>query len=388
MPSAPHLELVLQTYTVILVLTSLYSLYMFKAFPSRPKKVDAASWPKVSIVVPVKDEEDTIALCLDSLQALDYVSKEIIVVDGGSKDGTRKILQRYVPEVVVFDEGALPDGWIGKNWACHQGYLQAGGELLLFTDGDTKHSSDSLRRSVGYLVSSGADLVSIYPHLVMRGFGELLMMPLISFLIFIYCGGNKVNDDASRRYMANGQYILTRRDAYEKVGGHTAVRGKIVEDVSLAGVYKRRGSRVRVVYGLDALETRMYRSFRELWGGWVKNTYAGFNFNPAKLLGGLLAIFAAFLLPFTMLAVGMLGGDEAHRLLLVYGALGSVVVLSRMAVFYQRIGGSVKYTLLTPVASTVYLLIMITSFLKVVAAGGVVWKDRKYDLAEMRRSES
>src|SRR3972149_4740115 len=117
MPSDPYLELVLQTCTVILVLTSLYSLYMFKAFPSLPKNVDSASWPKVSIVVPVKDEGDTIALCLDSLQALDYVSKEIIVVDGGSKDGTRKILQKYRQGVVVVEEGALPDGWIGKNWA-------------------------------------------------------------------------------------------------------------------------------------------------------------------------------------------------------------------------------------------------------------------------------
>jgi chlorobactene glucosyltransferase len=360
---------------------------MLKVFPSLPTTAAAATWPKVSIIVPVKDEEDTIELCLDTLLNLEYSSKEIIVIEGGSEDGTGRVLQTYSDKVTVLNERALPDGWIGKNWACHLGYLRSKGELLLFTDGDTAHVPSSLKRSVKHLLTNDVDMVSIYPKLVTRSFGERLMTPLIAFLIFIYSGGNRVNDDASSRHMANGQYILTTKSTYEKVGGHAAIKNEIVEDVKMAEAYKSRGCRVRVVYGFDALETRMYSDFGELWRGWVKNTYAGFNFSPVKFVGGGLAVFAAFLLPFFILAYGTFSSGGLFNLFTVYGSFCSVVVMGAMAILHHKIGGSLKYTLLTPLAVTVYFAIMLVSFYKVTAGGGVGWKERKYNLKTMRKED-
>lgn len=379
-----YAEILLQTYTLGLLVTAFYALYMFRVFPSLPKIGVVEVWPKVSIIVPVMDEEDTIDLCLKSLVTLDYPSIEVLVIDGGSKDGTGGILQMYSDRVTVLSEGALPDGWIGKNWACHQGYLRAKGEILLFTDGDTAHSVDSLKRSVSLLLTGGVDMVSLYPKLLTRSFGERLMTPLIAFLIFVYTGGDGVNDDASGRHIANGQYILTKRSVYEKIGGHTAVKKEILEDVKLAEVYKKNGRRVRVVYGLDALETRMYSDFGDLWNGWIKNTYAGFNFNPIKFAGGFFAVFATFLPPFLILAYGSLGGGGLSDLFIAYGIAGSLIVLGRMAIFYRRMAGSFWYTLLTPLAVTIYLALMMVSLYKVVAGGGVKWKERKYNLMAMR----
>src|SRR5207302_1157858 len=195
----------------------------------------------------------TVSDCVRSLVGLEYPNREIIVVDGGSTDGTRELVQKFVPEITIVDEDPLPVGWVGKNWACHLGYKKSRGELLLFTDGDSFHATDSLARSVNYLRSEKADLVTLAPGTILRSFWERLLQPPIFLLIMILVGGKLVNDDNRQNAIGNGQYMLFRREAYDKIGGHHAVRDKIIEDYSLGRLLKRAGMRLRFVTAPDAL---------------------------------------------------------------------------------------------------------------------------------------
>src|SRR2546428_141781 len=204
-------------------------------FPALP--VDATHTSNrslVSIILPVRDQARTVDECVASLVGLDYPEKEIIVVDGNSTDGTLDILRSFDGKISLVEEEPLPDGWVGKNWACHMGYQQARGDLLLFTDGDSTHSRDSLARTVNYLEVTKADLVTLAPAAILRSFWEKLLQPPIFWLIMMFVGGKWVNDDSKPRWaLGNGQYMLFRREAYDRVGGHSAVRDRISEDSSL-----------------------------------------------------------------------------------------------------------------------------------------------------------
>src|SRR5438876_7421460 len=234
-------------------------------FPTLPAQTGTGSnVPLVSIILPVRNQARTVSDCVSSLVGLEYPNKEIIVVDGGSNDGTRELVQKFAHEIMVVDEEPLPIGWVGKNWACHLGYKRSKGELLLFTDGDSVHATDSLTRAVNYLQSENADLVTLAPATILRSFWEKLLQPPIFLLIMILVGGRLVNDDRRGNAIGNGQYMLFRRTAYENVGGHAAVRDKIVEDYTLARLLKRGGGRLRFVTAQDALGVRMYASLAEI----------------------------------------------------------------------------------------------------------------------------
>src|SRR5438034_736221 len=220
-------------------------------FPTLPNHTGTGSnVPLVSIILPVRNQARTVSDCVRSLVGLEYPDKEIIVVDGGSTDGTRELVQKFSHEITLVDEEPLPVGWVGKNWACHLGYKRSRGELLLFTDGDSVHAIDSLARSVNYLRAENADLVTLAPGAILRSFWERLLQPPIFLLIMILVGGKLVNDDNRLNAIGNGQYMLFRREAYDRIGGHYAVRDKIIEDYSLGIVMLDNSIGVSPLYAL------------------------------------------------------------------------------------------------------------------------------------------
>jgi len=227
--------------------------------------------------------------------------------EGDSTDETKKVLEKYRSQVELVQEDPLPDGWVGKNWACHLGYGKAKGQLLLFTDGDSTHSPDSLSRTVECLMSTGADMLSLAPRPILKTFWEKVMQPPIFLLIMLFVGGKWVNDDARLNALGNGQYMLFRRAAYEKIGGHKAVRNKITEDYNLARLLKRAGLRLRVLSAPDALGVRMYASFGEIWRGWRKNFYAvAGTHSTSRSILRILLMLTLFVLPFGILTWGIM----------------------------------------------------------------------------------
>ncbi|MEM3832321.1 MAG: glycosyltransferase family 2 protein [Thermoprotei archaeon] len=171
-------------YGLLLFLTLGFYLNKIRHLPSLKqinKIID--NGPLVSIIVPVKNEADTIEECLSSLINLKYKSKEIIVVLGESTDGSEEIVRKFSDEIKIIREPPLPDGWIGKNWACYIGYQNSSGGLLLFTDGDTSHDEYSLSKTVSIIINENVDMITLFPKFIFRSLWEKLITPLIAVFI-------------------------------------------------------------------------------------------------------------------------------------------------------------------------------------------------------------
>jgi len=226
--------------------------------------------PQISVIIPARNEEACLGQCLQSLATQDSVKYEITVVDDNSTDGTREIAESF-PGVRVASAGPLPAGWTGKNNALVSGVRQARGAWLLFTDADTVHLPGSLAHALAEAKSNQADLLSYSPQQVAKSFWERAVMPVVFAELAAQYPPQKVRDQGSGVVAANGQYILVRREAYERVGGHAAVASQILEDVALARAFRAAGFRVHFRYGDDLVRARMYRNWGELREGWTKN---------------------------------------------------------------------------------------------------------------------
>jgi chlorobactene glucosyltransferase len=231
----------------------------------------------VSVIVPARNEAATIRTLLSSLLATCYRPVEIVVVDDRSTDDTAELVSTMAdPRMRLIRGEELPEGWYGKPWACYQGFRAAHGSLLLFTDADTLHHSELLGRAVGALWKERAELVTVSPLQRCVTFWERVVMPQIWFLLALRYHPPAVNRARQERdVIANGQFILTTRAAYEAVGTHKVVSHEVAEDLALAQVYLRRGFKLHFAFAERLMETRMYQTLAQLIEGWSKNIYLG-----------------------------------------------------------------------------------------------------------------
>lgn len=246
--------------------------------------------PLVSILVPARNEQAEIEGCVRSLLAQDYPHFELLVLDDDSRDQTAAILTRLAkadPRMTAYSGKPLPDGWTGKNWACAQLAERARGELLLFTDADTRHEPGALRAAAAALQRESADLLVVWPRLTARSLGEQLVVPLIPWSVASLLSLPLAQRlSAPALSAAIGQYLLFRAAAYRAIGGHSTIRGHAAEDLALARQIKRAGLRWRLVDGQQAVATRMYDGFRAAWVGLSKNLYPAFDYRPLPLIFG------------------------------------------------------------------------------------------------------
>jgi chlorobactene glucosyltransferase len=368
--------------SIVVFLLAGYEYLTLMHFPALPEKGTLPlTRSMVSIILPVRNQAQTVTECVSSLVGLDYPEKEIIVVDGNSADGTRNILERFDGKIRLIEEEPLPQGWVGKNWACHLGYKQAKGDLFLFTDGDSVHSRDSLTKTVNFLEETKADLVTLAPAAILRTFWEKLLQPPIFWLIMMFVGGKWVNDDKKPRWaLGNGQYMLFRRDAYAKIGGHSAVRDRISEDYSLGRLIKAQGLRLRMVTASESLGVRMYSSLHEIWRGWRKNFYSVSGNHPLfRATYRLVLLFTFLVLPFVVLGYGIyLALAAPLNVYIITGAFMAFFLWLGLIILDRSIGVNPLYALLLPFAVLVYIGIGIDSTVRGALGMGFSWKGRVY----------
>jgi len=346
--------------------------------------------PSVAIVVPARNEERNIGPCLESLVAQEYPEFRVVVVDDRSTDRTGDVARSVAPgrsrELRVLSGAPLPDGWFGKPWACQQGADASSGELILFTDADTRHAPSLLHRAVEALADDRADALSLKGWQVLGSFGERLVQPHIFLLLGLRYRrlDRPVGPERPRDAIANGQYILISRDAYDGVGGHSAVRGEVVEDLRLAQVICGAGLSLSLRGAEDAFATRMYHSLREVVDGWTKNLAVGARQSvggaaPLALPGILAFLVGLWILPpvtlLLSLALGGVGGSLSVPLT-AWAAGSSAVGLLFWIWVLHRFGVAPLYALLYPVGAVVTAWIVVRSWLR--GDRRVEWKGRRY----------
>lgn len=243
--------------------------------------LDSADAPLLSVIVPARNESSNIETCITCLKQSRYPKLEIIVVNDRSTDDTLERARRAAADdrrVRVIDGAELPHGWFGKTWACWQGYQASRGEVLLFTDADTRHGPDLHGRAVAVMSREKAELVTVLQRQEMKTFWERVMQPVFlalgALLTAVNGGAEAINRSKDpRKVIANGQFILVTRGSYEEVGGHEAIKGVVVEDLMLGLMYGRAGKTHWLGFAFDDMSTRMYDSLSAIVEGWGKNLF-------------------------------------------------------------------------------------------------------------------
>ena len=233
----------------------------------------------LSVIIPARNEAEVIERCVRSILRSTYTPLEVIVVDDRSIDGTAEIVERIAREdgrLTLVHGAELPEGWYGKPWACVQGLRASTGEILCFTDADTIHEPELLTRSVGGMEAMGATLFTVMPTQTCLTWSERLILPQFFYLLAARFHPAVVNGATrSRDAIANGQYIMMTRREYEGVGTHERVKHEVAEDLALAQEVMKAGGKLRMVYALDLMTTRMYTSWAHLREGFSKNLFMG-----------------------------------------------------------------------------------------------------------------
>jgi chlorobactene glucosyltransferase len=357
---------------------------LFRLASNRPNLSDVppAAGTLVSVIVPARNESAAIETVVRSVLASTYEPLELVVLDDRSTDETAAIVERLATEdarLRLVRGEPLPEGWYGKPWACLQGYRAARGDLLLFTDADTRHEPELLARAVGALRTERADLVTVAPRQRCETFWERLVMPQIWLLLGVRYHPSRVNRARRERdVIANGQFILLPRESYEAVGTHEIVRHEVAEDLALAQAFYRAGRKIHFAFAERLMETRMYQSLPHLIEGWSKNVYLGGrrSFPEEPVLRALvpvmlLAAFLFWLVPPVVLAVT--GGSGQW-------SVAAVVATGLSALFWMLISYGMKippwYGLLYPVGALVALYIGARSTWR--GARRVEWRGRVY----------
>ncbi len=341
----------------------------------------------MSVIIPARNESVNIGEVVRSILRTTYEPIELLVVDDRSTDDTAAIVAAAAtedPRVRLIPGIEVPPGWFGKPWACRQGYQSARGELLLFTDADTRHEPALLEHAVGALLLEKADLVTVAPHQRCVTLWERLVMPQVWLLLILRFPPGRVNRARhTRDVIANGQFILVTRTSYEAVGTHEAVRDEIAEDLALAQKYHLAGRKIHFAFAEHLMETRMYRGLGHLVEGWSKNLYLGgrrsFPEEPILRAAVPLVLAGAMLYWLAPLALMLLAA--AARPDLLPGATAALALATLFwMVFCVGMGIPAGYGLGFPLGAALMLFIVARSTWR--GARRIEWKGRTYGKVE------
>ncbi len=368
--------------------------YMGKSFRQAPTlesfdRAGVTRFPMVSVILPARNEERYIARCIESLLAQDYSNFEIIAINDSSTDKTGEIIKEYAardPRVVHVDAPAKPEGWAGKNWACHQAYLRAKGEVLLFTDADTEHSSSAMSLALGQLVSQNLDALTAVPKLICNDFWTKITLPALATFLHTRFSPLRVNDPNTKTGYFFGSFFAITRNTYEAVGTHEGVRHELVEDGALGGKVKEAKFRLKMVRGERQIEAVWARDLPTLWHGLRRLMIPLYYQNRSGACMMAAAVFFILFAPFAFipyLLAAALAGNVSFQILLAVQLATIALVIATTAV-QCRLGvfESPAYALASPLSGAIISLGFLSAIADASKKGAVSWRGRQYTISE------
>jgi glycosyltransferase involved in cell wall biosynthesis len=338
-------------------------------------------WPRVSIVIPARNEARDVRAALQSVLLLDYPDYEVIAVNDRSTDETGDILEQFAaeqPRLRVVHISELPAGWLGKNHAMHVGAAQADGSLLLFTDADVVHDPPSLRRAVDFLLARQLDHLAMVPRVVMPSWLLQSFVVLFTNYFMAYFRPWKARDPKSAAHIGVGAFNLVRTGVYRDVHGHQPIAMRPDDDVRLGRLLKQQGYRQDVLDAIDMLHVPWYASVRELIRGLEKNAFAGVDYRLWVVVVSSLMALSGHLLPFLMVFVA----TGVTRWLFA-GSIGVLLIWGWMTAGALRVPRSTALGL--PLAVAMFLYIQWRTTLLTLMQGGIRWRDTFYSLRDLKQ---
>jgi glycosyltransferase involved in cell wall biosynthesis len=373
--------------------------YMSRSFRHAPRldsfdRKAGVGHPKVSVILPARNEEKYVARCLDTLLAQDYPNFEVIAINDGSTDRTGEIIELYAKKdrrVVPVSTPPKPEGWAGKNWACVQGYGVATGDYLFFTDADTEHSPTAISLAVGHMLAEGLDALTAIPRLLCKDLWTRITLPGLSTFLHTRFSPLRVNDPSKKTGYFFGSFFVITRKTYEAVGTHVAVKEELVEDGALGARVKEAGHRMKMVRGERYIDAVWARDLSTLWHGLRRlviplyhQDRRGAHLIAAAVFFILFApfLFLGYSLPVVVIADGPLSAPTAIALIAVQALTISALLLTTAVQSRFGVFQSPAYALGAPVGGALICFGFISAIVDARKKDAVSWRDRRYTVSE------
>jgi chlorobactene glucosyltransferase len=377
-----------------------FLMYMTKSFWQSPMldsfdRTKVSRSPKVSVILPARNERCYIARCLDSLLGQDYPNFEIIAINDSSTDGTGEIMKAYAANdlrVLHIDASPKPEGWTGKNWACYQGFLQARGELLMFTDADSEHLPSTMSLAVGHLISENLEALTAVPRLICNDFWTKMTLPVLATFLHTRFSPIRVNDPNSKTGYFFGSFFIITRNTYEAIGTHEGVKDELVEDGALGSKVKASKFRMKMVRGESHIDAVWARDLPTLWQGLRRFMIPVYYQDKVDAYMMAMTVFFILFAPFASLPYLILAsfaGNISFQILfgLQISAIALIVVTTavqcRLAIFESPL-----YAFTAPLSGALISLSFMSAIADAKKKGTVSWRDRKYIISKTQNPVS
>jgi chlorobactene glucosyltransferase len=356
--------------SVALIVITLTAVLNILTFPHLKKSDTPKASPCVSILIPARNEAAIIEKTVHHVLRQTYPNFEVIVLDDNSEDGTGTLAQKAASgdmRLRVIHGTPLPDGWMGKSWACHNLAQAAQGEILVFTDADVLWEPQALTAIISHTQKTNADLLTVWSQQIMVTLPERLTVSLVAMVLLGYLPVVMVHHSPFALFAAaNGQCMVWKRAAYKTVKGHESVASEVLDDVHHAIIAKKHGLRLRMALSSGLLQTRMYTDWQSVRNGYAKNLLAGYLNSVPLLLLGTVMHWLMFIFPLVMLLSPTLRLWGVCLLLLGIGTRALTAALTRQPVWDA---------LLMPV-SVLLMTVIATQSIYWYYTGGPRWKGR------------
>ncbi|MBN2410718.1 glycosyltransferase [candidate division KSB1 bacterium] len=360
----------LSAINIFLLIIFLVTLYNFFSAPLLKNGPAFKNNLKVSVLIPVRNEERNIKKCLLSVLEQDFPNFEIIVLDDFSTDNTVKFVHEIMEKtdkIKLLKGQPLPPGWTGKNWACFQLSLQATGEILIFTDADNVHSHSAVSHTVGWIQHLNLGLLSTFPQQMTQKLGEKLVVHVFDMFVYSFLPlwltyYSKFPSLAA----ANGQWLAMTREAYDKIGGHNSVKNEIVEDTVLARLVKQKNIKILTTAGREDVYGKMYNSWPQVYNGFSKNAFGLMGYHTVSFIFFILLLFSIYVLPYILIFI------TQHILIFTALCINLLIRVLLSVKYKQPFWESV---LLHPVGILLTLIIGVNSVIRFYK-GSIEWKGR------------
>jgi len=344
--------------------------------------------PKVSIILPARNEEEFISACLDSLLKQDYENYEIIAINDSSTDSTVKIIESFSKtnsKIILVNAKPKPRGWMGKNWACMEGCKKATGNILLFTDADTIHSKSVISTSVSHLISKNLDALTVIPKMVSKDLWTKVTLPMISIFLHTRFSALKVNNPKKNTGYFFGSFFIIKREVYEKIGMHEGVKQEIIEDGALGKKVKSSGYKMRMVRGEHLVDAVWARDKNTLWNA-LKRLMVPLYLQSGKVaIGIFFAVLFLLFMPFPILTYSLIFSNKtaSFNILFITSLIASILIYMGAIIEAKKaLYLKLYHALLGPIGGIVVVLAFLAGIIQAKSNSAVSWRGREYSLKE------
>ena len=369
---------------------------MFQSFTKTPfldRFTDNSTLtPRVSVILPARNEEKYISKCLETLSTQDYNDFEIIAIDDSSEDKTGEIIEEFAEKdskIIHVTAREKPENWMGKNWACMEGFKKATGDLMLFTDADTKFKKNVITLAVSHLQSENLDALTVIPRLRCIDRITKITLPMLSTFLHSRYSALNVNNPKKKVGYFFGSFFVIKRKVYEEIGTHEKVKQEIIEDGALGKITKESGYALKMVRGEHLIEALYSRSSKEMWNGLKRLMVPLYHQNSKSAVGVFFAVLFILFMPIPLLTYAVIAFEPnlSFTTLLISAIISTITIFSA-SIMETKMGLnlSIVNSIFAPVGSIIVVLGFLSGILQANKSTAVSWRGRKYSVKEFSQN--